>query len=65
MSKKTVKEKGTNNDTIPSWEGALADAEQQLVNAQRQIMEWKAVVRICRERIKRGVPWPGNLATRN
>jgi flavin-binding protein dodecin len=41
------------------WEEALNDALARLANARKEVYEWKAVVRGCKQRIAEGAPWPG------
>ena len=58
---KNATEKVNNNDKLQgSLNEALRDAETKLREAQRQVMDWKAVIRACRERIARKIPWPGS-----
>jgi hypothetical protein len=65
VDKQNVKENVTNNDKSrdnnnkASWNQALRDAEIKLKEAQRQVMDWKAVVRVCGIKIAKGVAWPG------
>lgn len=42
-----------------NWQSALEDAEKGLENALRDVAQWKQTVRICRERVRAGAPWPG------
>jgi hypothetical protein len=65
MSKRHVKEKETRNVTFyANWNGALLKAEDGLRKALRDVMEWKATIRVCRKRIADGARWPGS-ATQN
>jgi len=41
-----------------SWQAALEDAERGLEKALREVAEWKQAVRVCRERVRTGAPWP-------
>jgi hypothetical protein len=64
MDTTDVKQKDKKCDTFHDnkqnlWNEALRDAEVKLRQAHREVMDWKAVVRICRERITKKAPWPG------
>jgi hypothetical protein len=63
MDKLTIKRKDKKNDkNISGWPGALADAEERVKRTRRELEEWKAVARVCRERIAQQAPWPGESA---
>lgn len=64
MDKSNVKKKDKLDDkNISEWLGALADAEEKVKKTRQELDEWKAVARVCRERVARKAPWPGGLAT--
>ncbi len=44
------------------WGNALADAEGQLSTAKERVAELESVVRVCKRKIKKGEPWPGDTA---
>lgn len=68
MSKTNVNKKVYNNVQNISdckqtgWNEALQDAERQLEAAENEVAQWKATVRICRERVRTGAPWPDEKA---
>ena len=65
MDKLNVKRKDKQNDKhLSGWAGALADAENKVKVTRRELAEWSAVARVCRERIAGNAPWPGESATR-
>jgi hypothetical protein len=41
------------------WEAALADAEQQMFDAERRAARLKATASVIRKMIANGEPWPG------
>ena len=46
-----------------SWNQALADSESELRKARREVAQWEYIVRVCREKIKKGIPWPREQKT--
>lgn len=50
--------KHKDNENGKGWRGALKDAEKALTKAHREVMDWKAVVRICRSKVEARAPWP-------
>lgn len=60
MDKLNVKKKVKLDDkNISGWSGALVDAEKKVEKTRRELEEWKAVARVCRERVAQRSPWPG------
>jgi hypothetical protein len=61
MNKEDVnsKDKLHVNKLQGSWNEALTDAEHHLSEAHKDVLQWKAVVSVCREKIAKGEPWPG------
>jgi hypothetical protein len=57
MPHKVVK---PSNRTLLSWADALTDAEKQLENVKRRARELAAVVRVCKQRVRSGEPFPGS-----
>jgi len=47
---------------VKKWKEALADAEERLEQARREIAGWKGAIRVCRKRISEKAPWPGDSA---
>ena len=43
---------------IASWGDALRDAERQLAEAKARVRSLASAVRVCRERVNAGEPWP-------
>jgi hypothetical protein len=62
MSRFIVKNNVQSGREILGWEGALADAKRNLEKAERDALEWKAAVRVCRKKVADSAPWPGGEA---
>lgn len=41
------------------WEAALADAEQQMLEAEKRAARLRATASVIRKMIANGEPWPG------
>jgi len=61
MVTKNVKKNVTNS--VTKWEEALADAQQHLERAKREVATWKGAIQICRKRMGDNAPWPGESAS--
>jgi|HubBroStandDraft_4_1064222.scaffolds.fasta_scaffold19107_3 hypothetical protein len=54
-------------DGYVGWEAAIADAEQQALEAEQRAIRLKAVASVLKRKLEAGEPWPGSQkpATRN
>jgi hypothetical protein len=59
MSLRNVKQNVQTARELQGWEGALADAERKLREAEQDALEWKAAVLVCRKKVATRAPWPG------
>lgn len=44
-----------------AWRKALEEAESQIITYKRKIYELNSAIRIMKEKISAGEPWPGQL----
>jgi len=58
MSKKRQEQKSNMLSKSAGWAVALQDAEKRLREAQARVEELKLVVKVCRQRVANGDPWP-------
>jgi hypothetical protein len=63
MSKRTVNKNVQAQQESLGWDGALADAEQNLAKAESEVQQWETVVRVCRKKIEQRAPWPGSQSS--
>ena len=47
------------DNNFGGWEAALADAEQQMLDAEKRAARLKATASVIRKMIANGEPWPG------
>jgi hypothetical protein len=46
------------NSVADGWSEALSDAQKGFHQAQHNLAKWRAAIRVIRERVAAGAPWP-------
>jgi hypothetical protein len=59
MSSKKI----ANSDNSVGWSGALQAAELEIRKAKSRLAALTKSIRICKEKLNSGEPWPGDKAT--
>ena len=67
MDKRSVNKNVNKTDKKKNggWKEALADAEQGIEKATKELADWKAVAAICRKRIAQNAKWPNSAQLRD
>ena len=47
-------------ESYPGWEAAIADAEQQALEAEQRAVRLKAVASVLKKKLEDGEPWPSD-----
>ena len=45
------------------WVDAVKDAERRIQEYESKIEDLKAAIRVCKQRVQAGEPWPGKVST--